>query len=71
MAQEIFKQGVPASLSPEVLDSLANVLLAKLEGKILDSLLPKQAAAGSSPVSRSRCYSFRCSSLSSTHIQIV
>jgi len=53
MAQEILKQALPASLSPEAFNSLADILLAKLEGKILSSMLTKRAAAGSSPVSRS------------------
>ena len=64
MAQEIHKQGVPASLSPEALDSLADILLAKLEGKILGSMLPKQVVAGSIPVPRStfpsHCARFNC-----------
>ena len=44
---------VPASLSPESLDRLADLVVAKLIAKIQNGVPSKQVVAGSSPVSRS------------------
>ena len=44
---------VPASLSPESLDMLADLVVAKLIAKYQNGLPSKQVVAGSSPVSRS------------------
>ena len=46
-------EGVPASLSPEALNTLAELVLAKLAAQSGGSLPSKQVVAGSSPVSRS------------------
>ena len=45
--------GVPASLSPESLDRLADLVIAKLMAKDSGALSSKQVVAGSSHVSRS------------------
>ena len=45
--------GVPASLSPESLDRLADLVVAKLMAKNQPPLPSKQVVAGSNPVSRS------------------
>ena len=45
--------GVPASLSPELLDRLADLVVAKLIAKYQNVLPSKQVVAGSNPVSRS------------------
>ena len=44
---------VPASLSPELLDRLADLVDAKLIAKYQNVLSSKQVVAGSNPVSRS------------------
>ena len=45
--------GEPASLSPEMMDRICDVLIAKLALKNWGDLPSKQGVAGSSPVSRS------------------
>jgi hypothetical protein len=45
--------GVPAFLPAEVLDKLADIVIAKLASQNLEFLPSKQGVAGSSPVSRS------------------
>ena len=45
--------GVPASLSPESLDRLADLVIAKLMAKGSGALPSKQVVVGSSPISRS------------------
>ena len=45
--------GVPAFLPTEMLDKLADIVLAKLAGWAEESLPSKQVVAGLSPVSRS------------------
>ena len=42
-----------ASLSPETMDKLADLVTAKLKGFLLPTLSSKQVVAGPSPVSRS------------------
>jgi len=49
-------EGVSALVSPEILDQLAELLLAKLTEKNAGGLLPKQAVASSSLVSRSNLF---------------
>ncbi len=44
---------IPASLSPESLDRLADLVVAKLMAQNQRALPSKQVVAGSSPVSRS------------------
>ena len=46
-------EGDPASLSPELLEQLADLVIAKLMAEKRGSLPSKQVVAGSSPVSRS------------------
>jgi len=48
---------VLASLPPDTMDKLADLVVAKLKGTIPCSLLPKQDVVGSNPITRSR-YSF-------------
>ena len=43
-----------ASLSPAVLDSLADLIVAKLKAGNTLSLLPKQDVVGSNPITRSK-----------------
>ena len=47
------EKGVLASLSPELMDRICDVLIAKLALKNWGDLPSKQGVAGSSPVSRS------------------
>ncbi|MDD4877234.1 MAG: hypothetical protein PHQ86_08945 [Dehalococcoidales bacterium] len=42
-----------ASLSPEVMDRLADLIISKLKSEKLNNLLSKQVVTGSNPVSRS------------------
>ena len=44
---------VLASLSPEMLDSLADLIVAKLKAKNGVQVLPKQDVVGSNPITRS------------------
>jgi hypothetical protein len=56
MANEDLNQllpGVPASLPTEVLDKLADIVIARLAAQNIGFLPSKQGVAGSSPVSRS------------------
>ena len=45
--------GVLASLSPESLDRLADLIIARLAAKTDGVLLPKQDVVGSNPITRS------------------
>jgi hypothetical protein len=47
------QSGVPASLSAELLDKLADLVAAKLIAKNDSGLLPKQDVVGSNPITRS------------------
>ena len=53
MHTETNPDSVPASLSPESLDRLAELIFSKLMTKGIWGLPSKQVVAGSSPVSRS------------------
>ena len=50
---ELDPQRVLASLSPDTMDRLADLVVAKLKGINPKVLLPKQDVAGSNPVTRS------------------
>ena len=50
---ELDPQRVLASLSPGTMDRLADLVVAKLKAQTPFSMLPKQAVAGSNPVTRS------------------
>ena len=54
---------VPASLPPEVLDQLADLVISRLSRQYVESLPSKQVVAGSSPVSRSKKSSILLNSL--------
>jgi len=47
-------EGVLASLSPELLDRLADLIVAKLPAKNAADLFPKQNAVGSNFITRSK-----------------
>ena len=52
------EKGVLASLSPELMDRICDVLIAKLALKNWGDLPSKQGVAGSNPVSRSKITQF-------------
>ena len=54
-----------ASLSPAVLDSLADLIVTKLQAGEPLCLLPKQDVVGSNPITRSNEFSFFLNSLNS------
>ena len=52
-SSELDPERVLASLSPDTMDRLADLVVAKLKGISPCSLLPKQGAVGSNPITRS------------------